>query len=85
MSKDTETYKLQPCVKCGSYNLEADSTGCLEIRGICYQSGWVLCRDCGNEVCVEFDDSGSNLIEWQDMIDIWNAGVVYEGDISCDK
>ena len=85
MSKDAETYKLKPCVNCGSYNLEADSTGCLEIRGICYQSGWILCKDCGNEICVEFDDGSSNLIEWQDMLDIWNAGVVYEGDISCDK
>lgn len=85
MVKDAESYGLYPCPKCGSSNLEADSTGCLEIYGICYQSGWIICNDCGHEVAVSFNDSKNALFEWKDMIDIWNAGAVYEGDVSCDK
>lgn len=81
MSKDSECYKLKPCIKCGSLNLEADSTGCLEIHGICYQSGWVLCNDCGHEVAVSFNDSKDSLFEWKDILDMWNAGVDCEGEI----
>lgn len=81
MSKDSEQYNLNPCIKCGGSNLEADSTGCLEIYGVCYQSGWVLCNDCGHEVAVSFNDSKNTLFEWKDMLDVWNAGVDYDGEI----
>lgn len=84
ISEDAKRYSLKPCIKCGSLNIEADSTGATEVYGVCYQSGWVLCKDCNQEICVDFDDSGHNIIEWADMIDIWNAGVDYDGTIVCE-
>lgn len=82
---DKEYYKLKNCVCCGSGDLDIDSTAASEIYGVCYQSGWVLCNDCEHGICVDFDDSGNNIIDWFDMVTIWNAGVIYDGVVTCEK
>lgn len=66
--------KLNPCPVCNSENLEIDSTACAEIYGVCHQTVWVECLDCGHSC------DGANIDEEmsRDEIDLltlqaWNS------------
>lgn len=63
---------LKPCPFCGSEKLEEEATGCAEIAGVCYQSCWIECSDCGAEgPRVEVND-GVPGVDYQAVRDAWN-------------
>jgi hypothetical protein len=67
--------RLKPCPFCGSDNLAEESTGCAEIAGVCYQSCWIECLNCGAEgPCVEVHD-GVPGVDYGAVRDAWNKAL----------
>lgn len=65
--------QLRPCPFCGSRNLEEDATGCAEIWGNTYQSGWISCKDCGADgPRVELTDETPAQNDFQKVRNVWN-------------
>lgn len=59
---------LKPCPFCGSTDLDHDSTGAAEIRGVTYQTEWIDCNNCG----VSMIDEVVEGVRTNNVVDKWN-------------
>lgn len=67
--------EMKPCPECGSSNLTVDSTACAEIYGVCYQSVWVECVDCGaSSDSFSADDNMNSDDVMRLTVALWNEG-----------
>jgi len=64
--------ELKPCPFCGSVNLAEESTGASEIKGVCYQTGWIECNDCGACGKPAETNDGDTPVTYEAVREAWN-------------
>lgn len=70
--------ELKPCPFCGSVNLAEESTGTSEIKGVCYQTGWIECNDCGACGKPAETNDGDTPVTYDAVREAWNRRATTE-------
>lgn len=65
--------KLLHCPFCGG-EVEEDWSACAEIRGSCFQTGWIECKKCDYSIML-FDGCTDDVNACKILADKWNKRV----------